>query len=87
MQKPICNILQAYAGIPVNVWWMLFQNGTLEYLAPEFEIGAVLGFMLILGTLNCGYEHESLYALFSKILLNYGITESAVFYRLIWMVF
>tara|TARA_R110002096_G_scaffold431902_3_gene647781 strand:+ start:10584 stop:11807 length:1224 start_codon:yes stop_codon:yes gene_type:complete len=57
---------------------LLFQDGTLEYMAPEFEIGTVLDFMLIEGKVNGWQEHESPYALFSQILSNYGINEGDI---------
>ncbi|WP_147676560.1 M24 family metallopeptidase [Algibacter pacificus] len=58
---------------------LLFQDGTLEYIAPEFEIGTVLDFMLVEGKVNGWKEHESPYVLFSNILLNYGFTHGDVF--------
>ncbi|WP_372755782.1 M24 family metallopeptidase [Mariniflexile sp.] len=58
---------------------LLFQDGSLEYIAPEFEIGTVLDFMTITGKVNGWQEHENPYKLFSNILFNYGIHEGDVF--------
>lgn len=58
---------------------LLFQDGTLEYIAPVFEIGTVLDFMLIEGKVNGWEEDESPYLLFSKILSKYGVNKSAIF--------
>lgn len=57
---------------------LLFADGTLEYIAPKFEIGTVLDFMLIEGNVNGWQEHESPYKLFAKILSNYGVYEGDV---------
>lgn len=58
---------------------LLFQDGTLEYIVPEFEIGTVLDFMLVEGKVNSWQEHESPFALFSQILSNYAINSGDVF--------
>jgi len=58
---------------------LLFADGTLEYIAPYFEIGTVLDFMLIEGKVNGWEEHESPYTLFSQILSNYSVNEGDVF--------
>ena len=58
---------------------LLFANGTLEYIAPEFEKGTILEFMLIEGIINCWKEHESPYELFAKIVLEKGISGGEVF--------
>lgn len=57
---------------------LLFADGTLEYIAPEFEIGTVLDFMLIEGKVNGWQEHESPYVLFSQLLLNHNLNEGDI---------
>lgn len=58
---------------------LLFDDGSLEYIAPFFEIGTVLDFMLVEGPVHGWEEHESPYALFSKILKTHGIEGGAIF--------
>jgi Xaa-Pro dipeptidase len=58
---------------------LLFSDGTLEYIAPEFEIGTVRDFMLIEGKVNGWQEHESPFSLFSQILSNYAINSGDIF--------
>ncbi|PKH50484.1 X-Pro dipeptidase [Tenacibaculum sp. Bg11-29] len=58
---------------------ILFQNGSLHFIAPEFEKGTILDFMLISGRVNCWEEHESPYELFAKILVDNNVTEGAIF--------
>jgi len=38
---------------------LLFPNGTLTYIAPEFEKGTIFDFMLIKGNVRGWEEHES----------------------------
>ncbi len=57
---------------------LLFVDGTLEYLAPEFEEGTILEFMGISGPVNCWQEHEGPYALFHSILSRHDITEGSI---------
>lgn len=57
---------------------LLFPNGKLHYIAPQFEKGTVLDFMLIKGIVNCWEEHESPYQLFSQILKDNGIENGEV---------
>ena len=58
---------------------LLFPNGKLHYIAPQFEKGTVLDFMLIKGIVNCWEEHESPYQLFVQILKDNGIENGEVF--------
>ena len=58
---------------------LLFSNGTLEYIAPEFEKGTLLDFMLIEGHINCWKEHSSPYELFANIVAEKGVGEGEVF--------
>ncbi len=58
---------------------VLFQDGTLNYIAPKFEKGTILDFMVIEGEVKCWEEHESPYQLFSEILSGEGIEEGNVF--------
>ncbi|WP_417200899.1 M24 family metallopeptidase [Bizionia sp.] len=57
---------------------LLFPNGTLIYIAPEFEKGTILDFMLIDGTIACWIEHESPYKLFVDILKNNGVEAGKI---------
>jgi Xaa-Pro dipeptidase len=47
---------------------LLFPNGTLLYIAPEFEKGTIFDFMLIKGSVHGWEEHESPYQLFITLL-------------------
>jgi len=58
---------------------ILFQNGELHFIAPEFEKGTILDFMLIEGQVHCWEEHENPYELFCKILTENGVNTEAVF--------
>ncbi|MEE9407170.1 MAG: Xaa-Pro peptidase family protein [Polaribacter sp.] len=47
---------------------LLFPNGKLIYIAPEFEKGTIFDFMLIEGSVHGWEEHESPYELFVNLL-------------------
>ncbi|WBX74068.1 Xaa-Pro peptidase family protein [Tenacibaculum pacificus] len=57
---------------------ILFQNGDLHFIAPRFEKGTILDFMLIEGEVNCWEEHKSPYKLFTKILTENKVTEGDI---------
>lgn len=57
---------------------LLFPNGKLIYIAPEFEKGTIFEFMLIEGKVHCWEEHESPYELFVSLLKENGIEEGAI---------
>lgn len=57
---------------------VLFDDGTLHYIAPEFEKGTILDFMLIDGNVECWEEHDSPYQLFCEILKKKGITKGEI---------
>ncbi|CAM1334741.1 M24 family metallopeptidase [Tenacibaculum aestuariivivum] len=57
---------------------LLFQNGDLHFIAPRFEKGTILDFMLINGEVNCWEEHESPYKLFVKILQSNNVVTGAI---------
>lgn len=57
---------------------LLFPNGKLNYIAPEFEKGTILDFMQMEGEVRCWEEHESPYLLFDQILSENGVKEGAV---------
>lgn len=57
---------------------LLFPNGELHYIAPQFEKGTVLDFMIIEGKVHCWEEHESPYQLFNQILKENGVVSGAV---------
>ena len=58
---------------------ILFSNGTLIYIAPEFEKGTIFDFMLIEGEVRCWEEHESPYELFTTILRENGIEKGGIY--------
>lgn len=57
---------------------VLFPNGKLIFIAPEFEKGTIFDFMLIEGKVRCWEEHESPYELFVVILKENGVEVGAV---------
>ncbi|MCD8416468.1 aminopeptidase P family protein [Tenacibaculum finnmarkense genomovar finnmarkense] len=57
---------------------ILFQNGDLHFIAPKFEKGTVLDFMLIKGDVNCWEEHKSPFKLFTKILIENKVTQGDI---------
>ena len=57
---------------------MLFSNGKLIFIAPEFEKGTVFDFMLIEGEVRCWEEHESPYKLFVDILKENGVEDGVI---------
>lgn len=52
---------------------ILFEDETLEFICPGFEIGTLKSFMLIEGNINPWEEHENPYALFGDILKRKGV--------------
>ncbi|WP_452232370.1 M24 family metallopeptidase [Lacinutrix sp. MEBiC02595] len=57
---------------------LLFPNGKLIYIAPEFEKGTIFDFMLIEGTVHGWEEHESPYQLFATLLEANGVASGAI---------
>ena len=57
---------------------IIFPNGKLIYIAPEFEKGTIFDFMLIEGDVRCWEEHESPYELFVSILKENGVGQGAI---------
>lgn len=57
---------------------IVFPNGKLIYIAPEFEKGTIFDFMQIKGDVRCWEEHESPYELFIAILKENGIVEGVI---------
>lgn len=57
---------------------LLFQNGKLDYITPQFEKGTLLDFMIVEGSVHCWEEHESPYKLFIKLLKENNITSESV---------
>jgi Xaa-Pro dipeptidase len=61
-------------------------TGALAYIAPAFEEGTILDFMLVEGAIHTWEEHESPYQLFVDTLVRMGVTgrigidESAPFF-------
>ncbi|MFN0727988.1 M24 family metallopeptidase [Polaribacter gochangensis] len=58
---------------------ILFSNGKLIFIAPEFEKGTIFDFMMIEGEVVCWEEHESPYELFVSILKQHGVEDGAIF--------
>ncbi|BBN81759.1 metallopeptidase [Pseudoalteromonas sp. A25] len=56
---------------------ILPANGTVEFIAPTFEIGSLLDYQVIEGPINDWQEHECPYALVAKVLAKMGINEQA----------
>ncbi len=52
---------------------MLLPNGEVHYIAPRFEKGTVLDFMVVEGEVHCWEEHESPYQLLLDVLQKNGI--------------
>lgn len=65
---------------------ILFDDGSLEYIAPKFEEGTFKKYMKVQSTINCWEEHESPYVLFGKLLAaknvsgQIAIDESAAYF-------
>ena len=57
---------------------ILFPNGKLIYIAPEFEKGTIFDFMLIEGEVSCWEEHESPYKLFVAILKENEVVQGEI---------
>lgn len=57
---------------------LILQDGTVHYIAPKFEEGTILDFMLITGKVYCWEEHESPYELFVQILKGHDITSGEI---------
>jgi Xaa-Pro dipeptidase len=57
---------------------ILTANGTLEYIAPHFEINTLCGFMQIEGNINGWHEDESPYTLVTQTLNRLGISNGKV---------
>lgn len=66
---------------------LLFEDESIEYIAPKFEDGTFKKFMLVEGSMNCWEEHESPSVLLGTILKqkkiqngNIAIDESAAYF-------
>ncbi|HEY1194218.1 Xaa-Pro peptidase family protein [Flavobacterium sp.] len=65
---------------------ILFDDGSLEYIAPKFEEGTFKKYMKVQSNINCWEEHESPYVLFGKLLAaknvfgQIAIDESAAYF-------
>jgi Xaa-Pro dipeptidase len=57
---------------------ILFDDGKLHYIAPEFEKGTILDFMQIEGIVECWEEHESPYQLFCDTLVKKGVKNGEI---------
>lgn len=57
---------------------ILYADGRLEYIAPKFEEGTILDFMLVEGKVHCWEEHESPYTLFLNLLKEKNINGGTI---------
>ncbi|MDR7211022.1 Xaa-Pro peptidase family protein [Flavobacterium piscis] len=57
---------------------LLFEDGSLEYIAPKFEEGTFKKYMKVQSTINCWEEHESPYILFGKLLKDKNLANGTV---------
>ena len=57
---------------------LLFSDGKLIYVAPQFEKGTVLDFLTIDGTIHCWEEDESPYELIAQILEEKGLSNGVM---------
>lgn len=54
---------------------LLFDDGTLQYIAPKFEEGTFKKYRKVEADINCWEEHESPYVLISQLLRNKNLNE------------
>ncbi len=57
---------------------LLFPNGEVHYIAPQFEKGTILDFMIINGEVHCWEEHESPFQLFNQVLKDNGVANGEI---------
>lgn len=57
---------------------ILYQDGHLDFIAPNFEIGTFKQLMLIEGDILGWQEHQSPYQLFDEVLKRRGITSGNI---------
>ncbi len=57
---------------------ILTKEGALHYIAPEFEISTLSGYMQIEGNVHGWEEHENPYELFGRVLNQIGINEGQI---------
>ncbi len=57
---------------------LLLADGSLNYIAPHFEISTLEGYMLIEGQVHGWQEHESPYELFGELLNSKGIVDGKI---------
>ena len=57
---------------------LLFPNGKLHFIVPEFEKGTIFDFMLIEGTVHGWEEHESPHALLVDVLMINGVEKGGI---------
>lgn len=54
---------------------LILPDGKIHYIAPQFEKGTILDFMLLEGEVHCWEEHESPFELLLNILNQNGIAS------------
>ena len=57
---------------------LLFEDGSLEYIAPKFEEGTFKKYMQVESPINCWEEHESPYVLFGKLLKDKNLNSGSI---------
>lgn len=58
---------------------LIFLDGSVHYIAPKFERGTILDFMVVEGEVHCWEEHENPYLLFTNILASKDVNEAAIY--------
>ena len=57
---------------------IIFEDGSLEYIAPKFEEGTFKKYMQVESPINCWEEHESPYVLFGKLLKDKNLNSGSI---------
>ncbi|MCH2190922.1 MAG: Xaa-Pro peptidase family protein [Gammaproteobacteria bacterium] len=57
---------------------LLTSNGELQYIAPNFEISTLNGYVVINGNINGWEEHENPYEVFNDVLIRLNIESSVI---------
>jgi Xaa-Pro aminopeptidase len=57
---------------------LLCADGSVQYIAPAFELGTLQGFVRVPGEIHCWEEHESPYHLCARVLEGLGIQRGRI---------
>ncbi|WP_223548724.1 Xaa-Pro peptidase family protein [Aestuariivivens sp. NBU2969] len=58
---------------------LIFLDGSVHYIAPKFEKGTILDFMVVEGEVHCWEEHENPYHLFTTVLTLKNINNGEIY--------